>query len=221
MHLFKMKGGWGALAAWLYSKVVAGGAPGLYRRFVEEAVPRPPAGGTVADVGCGGGQVARLLAERDPACHVVGVDLSASMVRRAARQAGDLPNLAFRQGDAMDLPLGDGSADLVVSVASIKHWPDRLQGLQQIHRVLRPGGALCILEVDSRCSPQAARRFAGLWRFVLPGTRGLAAAYFRRFVAGQGIDLEQLTALLGRAGFVEVEAQRLEQLPFVVARARR
>jgi hypothetical protein len=80
---------------------------------------------------------------------------------------------------------------------------------------------MCILEADSRCSPQAARRFAAYWRYVLPGTRGLMAVYFRRFVAGQAIDPEQLTALLGRAGFAEIEHERVEELPFVVARGRR
>ena len=216
-----MRGAWGSLEAWGYSQVVASGLQPLYRRFVREVVGESEErAGVVVDVGCGGGQVSRSLAERLPGARVIGVDLSEAMVARARAAGRPLGNLEILRGDAMDLPLPTASADLCVSVASIKHWPDQRRGLEQIRRVLRPGGSMVVLEVDRRCTPEAARAFAAHWRHVLPGTRPLLARYFRRFVAGQGLDHEQLQGLVRAAGFGAPELLQLDDLPFVVARAR-
>jgi ubiquinone/menaquinone biosynthesis C-methylase UbiE len=215
-----MRGAWGAFEAWLYSNVVAGGSDPLYARFVREALSPLFGLESIVDIGCGAGQVTRLIAERNPGWRVLGLDLAPQMIRRARRLSRGIPNLRFEVGDVMDLPLEDGSVDLVVSVASIKHWPDQVAGLRQIRRVLRPLGNVCILEVDRACSPEAARTFVDYWRYVLPGTTGALAWYFRRFVAGQGVDADSLSRLMERAGFGETAIERVEQLPFVVARGR-
>jgi ubiquinone/menaquinone biosynthesis C-methylase UbiE len=215
-----MKGTWGAFEAWLYSNVVAGGSGPLYEQFVREALPPLAGHEVIVDLGCGAGQVTRLIAGLNPGCRVLGLDLSSQMVRRSRRLSHGIPNLGFQVGDAMELPLVDGSVDLVVSVASIKHWPDQVAGLRQIRRVLKPLGSVCILEVDRGCSREDARTFVDYWRYVLPGTSGALAWYFRRFVAGQGVDADSLSQLMQRAGFGETSVELVEQLPFVVARGR-
>lgn len=220
MHLLKMKGAWGAFEAWLYSKVVAGGSGPLYEQFVREALPPLAGHEVIADIGCGAGQITRLIAKQNPSCRVLGLDLSSQMVRRSRQLSPGTPNLSFEVGDAMDLPLEDGSVDLVVSVASIKHWPNQVAGLRQIRRVLKPLGNVCILEVDRGCSQEDARTFVDYWRHVLPGTSGALAWYFRRFVAGQGVDADSLLRAMQRAGFYEATVEQVEQLPFVVARSR-
>lgn len=221
MHLFSMKGPWGSWAATLYGAVVARGAGAIYEDFVARVVPEVPDRARIVDVGCGEAQITRLLAARFACCAVLGVDLSPAMIRRARRLSTGFSNLTFELGDAQALPLRDASCDLAVSAASIKHWREPLRGLEELRRVLRPGGALAIAETDRECTVAAARRFARSWRCLPPGTAWLAAAYFRTFVAGQGLACEELTALLREAGFVAIEAQRVAGQPFVVARARR
>ncbi len=220
MHLFDMLGSWGPVTAWMYETIVVPSLAPLYDRFVAEAVPEQPEGAAIIDVGCGQGQVASRLAARFPRCRVTGLDLSPDMIRRAREHNPDRDNLDFRRGDAMALPLDDQTADFAVSVASIKHWPDRVRGVSELLRVLRPGGMLCLLEADRDCSPESARRFADLWRHVVPGDAAFQAFYFRRFVAGAALNLDELAGVLARAGAVELEAQRFTDLPFVVARAR-
>lgn len=220
MNLLHMRGSWGRAEAWLYATVVAKGVPPLYERFVEQAPVPLATGGRIVDVGCGDGQLARLLAERFDDGSVLGLDLSPVMVRRAQERAGEHANLEFRVGDAMSLPLDDDSVDLAVSVASIKHWPDPARGVAELGRVLRPGAAFCILEADPECSLSAARSFVAHWRYVLPGTRELAMRYFVHFVARQAPRVEQVEGFCQAAGLVEVEAERREDLPFYVVQAR-
>jgi SAM-dependent methyltransferase len=53
----------------------------------------------------------------------------------------------FRVGDVASLPFADASFDAVVSTFSLHHWPDPAKGLEEIYRVLRPGGVARIYDV--------------------------------------------------------------------------
>lgn len=220
MHPFRMSGAWDPVSGWLYETLIAARLGPLYDEFVAGVHLGPPLTGTIVDVGCGAGQVSRRLAERHPDATVIGVDLSPAMVRRASAENAEVRNLGFQVGDATDLPLGDGTASLVVSVGSIKHWPDPVAGVREMLRVTEPGGSVVVIETDRACSFARARRFASYFRPETLLTSVIGGLYFQRFVAGQAFDLDQLVGVLTRAGAVGLEARRVEDLPFVVARAR-
>jgi SAM-dependent methyltransferase len=97
--------------------------------------------GTVADVGCGPGQVARYLAECG--LPVVGVDLSAEMVAVARRLN---PAIPFRQGNMLQLDAEDGAWGGIVAFYAVVHLsPDEVSlALREFRRVLRPGGLLLL-----------------------------------------------------------------------------
>jgi ubiquinone/menaquinone biosynthesis C-methylase UbiE len=103
----------------------------------------------VLDVGCGAGHTA--LAFAAVAREVVAVDLSAEMLGVAASLATDrgVENLTFRLGDAESLPAADGEFDLVVSRYSAHHWPHPQRALQEIRRVLKPGGRFILDDIVS------------------------------------------------------------------------
>jgi len=87
----------------------------------------------VLDLGCGDGQLTRRIAESG--AHVLGVDASAEMVS-AARERG----IEAEHANAEELPFRDATFDAVFSNA-VLHWvrnQDRM--MQQVHRVLKPGG---------------------------------------------------------------------------------
>ena len=108
------------------------------------------AGSRVADVGCGTGEDARLLAERVGAegC-VVGFDASARMVEAArARHAEFGDRLRFEQAAAESLPVADESFDAVRTDRLYVHLPEPEAALREAVRVLRPGGTLVISEPD-------------------------------------------------------------------------
>src|SRR5262245_9662977 len=98
-------------------------------------------GASVLDVATGPGVVAFRAAARG-ASSVVGVDLAPEMVRLAS---GALcPSVEFREADAEDLPLPDGSFDAVVSNFGIGHFPGPERALTEFVRVARRGGAVAV-----------------------------------------------------------------------------
>ena len=64
-----------------------------------------------------------------------------------AREAGLDDRIAFQNGDAAHVPLPDASLDLVVSTFSLHHWRDPVAVLDEIARVLRPGGAFLVFDL--------------------------------------------------------------------------
>lgn len=100
--------------------------------------------GTVIDVGCGAGRMARQLATMYE--RVVGVDVAPAMLELAASLNRDRPNLDFRLGAGDRLPVEDASADLVFSFQVLQHIdPVVLPGLiADMYRALRPGGSVLL-----------------------------------------------------------------------------
>jgi demethylmenaquinone methyltransferase/2-methoxy-6-polyprenyl-1,4-benzoquinol methylase len=97
-------------------------------------------GSLVLDVGCGTGDLARSL--RRKAHRAVGIDLSLGML--AASHSGGAPLV---QADAVALPFRTESADAVVSGFAVRNFADLPGVLNELGRVLRPGGTLALLEV--------------------------------------------------------------------------
>jgi ubiquinone/menaquinone biosynthesis C-methylase UbiE len=105
------------------------------------------------DVGCGGGHVSFTLAPRMR--EVVAYDLSAPMLDTVAREAKrrGLANLHTRQGAAEHLDEPADSFDLVATRFSAHHWQNFAAGLQQMARVLKPGGTGVFMDVVSPGAP--------------------------------------------------------------------
>jgi demethylmenaquinone methyltransferase/2-methoxy-6-polyprenyl-1,4-benzoquinol methylase len=103
----------------------------------------------VLDICCGTGDMtAALLAMRpDSGEPVTGLDFSAEMLRLAQNKY-KAANVTWVEGDAMSLPFPDASFDLVTSAFGFRNLTNYAAGLVEIYRVLRPGGAIGILECN-------------------------------------------------------------------------
>ena len=125
-------------------------------------------GETVVDVGCGAG-IDSMIAARmvGPTGRVVGVDMTPAMVEKAQRSARDAGsrNVEFRQGLAESLPVPDGWADVVISNGVLNLFPDKFAGLQEMARVLKPGGRLQIGDIlVQKAVGEKGKRDIDLWK---------------------------------------------------------
>jgi ubiquinone/menaquinone biosynthesis C-methylase UbiE len=106
-------------------------------------IPRD-AGERLLDIGCGTGRLMGRLVGRSPFRELTGVDLSPGMVAQAR---GRLPaSVRLLVGDAEALPFLPDSFDVIVSVSSFHYWPSPASGLEELRRVLRPGGRLILTD---------------------------------------------------------------------------
>ncbi|MEB3303303.1 MAG: methyltransferase domain-containing protein [Cyanobacteriota bacterium] len=124
--------------------------------FVHELVrwsgfDRLPPGSTVLDVGCGIGGSARILA-RDYGLEVLAISISPGQIARA--RALTPPSLEsrcrFAVMDALHLDLSDGTFDAVWSVEASPHMPDKQRYVDELLRVLKPGGLLALADWNRR-----------------------------------------------------------------------
>jgi demethylmenaquinone methyltransferase/2-methoxy-6-polyprenyl-1,4-benzoquinol methylase len=114
-----------------------------------------PTGSRGLDVGCGLGLQAALLAEAvGPGGHITGLDASAALLDVAERfvaQSGLSERVSFRQGDWNALPFGDATFDWVWSADSLGYVVrDPVPEIQELARVVKPGGVLAILAWSSQ-----------------------------------------------------------------------
>jgi ubiquinone/menaquinone biosynthesis C-methylase UbiE len=108
------------------------------------------AGYHVLDVGCGTGDDVRILATHVGATgRVVGVDMSAAMIREAQQRTNqiDLP-VEFHQGDAHNLPFETASFDCCRADRVLQHLSHPRQALAELVRVAKPGGMILVSEPD-------------------------------------------------------------------------
>jgi ubiquinone/menaquinone biosynthesis C-methylase UbiE len=110
-----------------------------------DRLDRPPEG-RLLDVGCGTGALEKRLAHERPGWRLTGVDLSGEMLSRARRKLRDHPNARFRQASAEALPFPDDHFDRVVSASALHYFEDPATALREMHRVVRPGGRVLVLD---------------------------------------------------------------------------
>ncbi len=93
----------------------------------------------VAEIGCGRGGGSAWLAHHKQPAHITGVDLSTNAIH-FCRQRHQASNLSYIQGDAEDLPFENESLDIVLNLESSHHYPNMAKFLEEVFRVLKPGG---------------------------------------------------------------------------------
>jgi demethylmenaquinone methyltransferase/2-methoxy-6-polyprenyl-1,4-benzoquinol methylase len=133
---------------------------------------------SVLDICCGTGDMTMALLKRRPlgARPILAADFARGMLSRGARKFGG-PGVGARvagepcavplEADALHLPLGTGSLDLIVSAFGFRNLANYEAGLREFHRVLKPGGQLGILEF-SEPGGLVGKAYAVYFRRMLP-----------------------------------------------------
>lgn len=200
----------------LANRLLSGGVDLWWRRQLVRAV-RSAAPGNVLDLATGSGDVAFALGRGLPATvAITGMDFCQPMLDVAENKKKSSIrqryfNVIFRQGDGLALPLADAGLDAVTIAFGLRNMADRGRALTEMHRVLRPGGSLFILEFS-----QPQRWFRGIYFFHLlkfsPWLASLITGERSAYeYLGESIrqfpDRDALSAEIRAAGFASISAR--------------
>jgi demethylmenaquinone methyltransferase/2-methoxy-6-polyprenyl-1,4-benzoquinol methylase len=181
---------------------------GLHHRWRARAADLAAVGpgDRALDVATGTGDLAVELARRVGAAgEVVGSDFSEEMLSLARRKA---PELRFEWGNALELPYDDGRFDATTVGFGARNFSDLERGLQEMARVVRPGGRVVVLEITTPQRPPLSTFFRVWFDRIVPllgrlTGETLAYSYLpssvRRFPAPEG-----LAAAMARAGLRDI-----------------
>ena len=155
-----------------------------------------PAGSRVLEAGCGVGAQTVTLASKSPQATFVSVDMAEDSLRSARKLAAEngLGNVVFERADLYHLPYGTASFDHAFLCFVLEHLIDPLQVLAEIHRVVRPGGTLTVIEGDhGSCyfHPETPEALS-VWRCLID---------VQAHIGGNSLIGRQLYPLLHAGGF--------------------
>ena len=185
------------------------------RRLVSRAAVQP--GERVLDLCIGTGDVALEFAKRSSAALICGLDCTPAMLdvarEKLARRGcgGQVPVIA---GDALAMPLPAGSFDVVAIAFGLRNLPDRAAAMEEMARLLRPGGRLLVLEL----SPPPMGVFGAAYRLyltrVIPAVGAALAGSWDayRYLASSVshfMEPQEVMSLMSSAGLRDVSAERL------------
>ena len=145
----------------------------------------------VLDLGCGTGWASRRMARIVKGGEVVGVDVADEMLRRAEASSREFNNVRYLWGSAESLPVADNYFSKVLSVESFYYYADQGAALNELRRVMAPGGRLFIL-INLYKDNHYSLRWVGELK-----------------VPVQALSEAEYVSLIQKHGFVDVEARRI------------
>ncbi len=152
------------------NRLFSAGRDRYWRREAIRASELPPKG-QLLDICTGTADMAVEAARQFPNARIVGVDFSRPMIALglAKLERTNLTNrISLQVAPAEALPFPEQSFDAATVAFGLRNVPDRLRGLRQMHRVLRPGGRAVILEFTTPPSPLFRGLYLWYFHRVLP-----------------------------------------------------
>lgn len=172
----------------------------------------------VADLACGTGDMILMLSRYLPSVReIVGVDLSEGMLAVATervKRAAQVASVTLLAENCQELSLATQSVDAVTCTLGIRNFSDPLQGLREMHRILRPGGRLAILELSEPREGLLRQGYNIYAKRLIPWIGQLCAhdrSAYSYLPASIKVmpQREEMTALIRRAGFGEVQYKEM------------
>lgn len=188
----------------------------IWRRRAVKEIIRKDRPQEILDVACGTGDFAIAVAKEAPeASHITGIDLSEGMLsigRDKVSAAGFSGRISMEQGDCEALPYNDCRFDTVSVAFGIRNFEHKETGLEEMFRVLKPGGKVVILELSIPDSHILQQMYKIYFLHILPAIGGAVSgnrgAY--RYLPASVLKFPKQDVFLGMmsaAGFSEVRVK--------------
>ena len=164
----------------------------------------------ILDVACGTGDLSIEL-QADARAKVIGTDFCRPMLTIAAEKSTSIP---FVEGDAMGLGFADETFTGVTIAFGLRNLSNVADGVAELHRILKPGGKLVVLEFSSPVIPGFRSVFNFYFANVLPRIGGVVSGSRSAYEylpdsVSKFPDQKALSEILRRTGFAEVEFENL------------
>ena len=195
----------------LMNDLMSGGLHRLWKRFTIE-LSAVRSGHTVLDIAGGTGDLAAKFSKLVGADgKVILADINAAMLsvgRDRLIDKGALSNIDVVQADAQFLPFDDNSIDCITIAFGLRNVTDKAKALRSMHRVLKPGGRVLVLEFSKPTSPLLSKVYDAYSFSALPAMGKLITddADSYRYLAEsirKHPDQESLLEMVEDAGFVD------------------
>ena len=166
------------------------GMGGVYDELVAQAELAD--GAHVLEIGCGTGNVTVRAKRAAPGADVVGTDPDPLALARAQRKARGLPGIRFERAYAQELPFADGEFDRALSSMMLHHLDEDVKAgaLAELHRVLRPGGTLHIVDIGGHTTSHHG--LAARWTKDNPHAAGNLGDAIPRLLRSAGFECAEV-----------------------------
>lgn len=131
----------------LLNRLLSAGRDVSWRRFAVRRLLSNRSG-LYLDVATGTADVALEIIQQAPSCQVVGLDFAERMLELAKPKIAGQP-IELIRGDALAMPFPDSTFHGSIVAYGVRNFPDRLQGLKEMARVVKPGGRVVVLEFST------------------------------------------------------------------------
>ncbi|MDE1856332.1 MAG: class I SAM-dependent methyltransferase [Candidatus Micrarchaeota archaeon] len=193
------------------SKSLTAGLDNIWRRQAVE-LANGMERAKVLDVATGTGNIAVMMAKRNRNYSVVGIDTNDDMLTIARAKSRGLKNVKYLHGDVESLKLKANSFDVVVSAFSLGVFEDLPRAIGEMHRVLKPGGKLILLDINKGRNKLFMSLLGAYQMFSLtPTFTGDIRREVEAYIHNKRIKIDErmLKEVLEERGFREVSSKEL------------
>ena len=172
---------------------------------------------SILDIATGTGDLAIMAAHHFPKARITGIDISTGMLERGRKKIANLllnKQIELIEGDSEAINFAEETFDAVTVAFGVRNFANLRKGIGEMHRVLKPGGKMVILEFSKPCQ----RIFRGLYNFymklIAPGvaswvTRNKEAYQYLHNSVKAFPEGEAFLLVLQQTGFKEISLKRL------------
>ena len=180
-----------------------------YARLARRIANQLPQGGAVLEVAPGPGYFSMELAKLGP-YSITGLDISHTFVEMARKKAAEAGvRVDFQQGNASSMPFADDTFDFLLCRAAFKNFGQPVRALQEMHRVLKPGGRGLIIDLRRDASPESINHAVNAMGLSAVN-KVLTKLTFRFMLLKSAYTKEQFEQMLAQANFRSVDIQAVD-----------